>query len=270
MIPQSSHDIESTVGLVQNLLVEAAEEIGYTLDNGTAYLTLNVMRRALEVERVTARHAPGLSLNIGTSVSPFFEAYTMPGVQSTQLEASSSLPSHIDPAVLGVVSSSGQQRAWQPHLSFDNEYNATLNPAFSMGPGSGFTPWQANTGGQAELPQRIQHEHRGFQNSFLSTSYGPQPNEETSYNVPIPASSTGPSRNLSAAQAIQWGHNQPLHRDGASASPSTLNAQHTQTQYTAASDSFESGELPELNYQLDSVCDLLELELGATSNEQYQ
>jgi hypothetical protein len=84
----------------ENIASQDAETDGYILDTGTLYRALAGVRTVLEVEKVTARYAPELALDTGLSFEPTFEAFTMSHVPPAHGEASSSLPSHIDPSVL--------------------------------------------------------------------------------------------------------------------------------------------------------------------------
>lgn len=233
-IPQPTHDIERLLTLAENITSHGAEKDGYILDTGTFYRTIDGVRTALEVEKVTARHAPGPSLDTRFSFEPTFNAFAIPQIDLTQLGTSSTLPSYLDPSVLGLRASSDQQGPLQPELSSMYDYNANFDPEFAMGP----------------------------QALSITREAGVQ---ETTHTAPIPDTSSNLHTNFFGHQAMSWGQAQTSSEVSNFARPSHLSLHDSGAQYTTPPDNFGAGESFEYNLHPDSVYDLLESELGAVS-----
>jgi hypothetical protein len=224
------------------------------------------IRQGLEVKKIAARHVPGLSLDTGYPSEPSIMAFPMPQVHPTALRTTPCLPSHVDPSVFGLTSSTGQQEYLQPQSSSNYDYNANFNLDFSMGSGAFSDARESNPRGQAEsLSQNIQTEDTGFQNPFLNVSYGQQPGAQGIIdNTPI-SNISGLPTNFSAPQATLWSQDHTSCHGSNVVGPSTFSFYNSEAQYRASSDGCDAGEPFEYNLEPKSVEDLLESELGAVS-----
>jgi hypothetical protein len=219
------------------------------------------------VEKVTARYAPELALDAGSSFEPTFEAFTMPHVPPAHGEASSSLPSHVDPSVLDLRPPYDRQGFQQPQLSSNYHHNVIFKPNFSMGPQRFSHAQEVNLGGEAEtVSQSIQNDNTEFQNRFLDVSYGPQPRVQgTMHSAPIPNTSANLSMDLSALQDMSWGQDHTSSHGSNVAGPSNLESHGSGTQYTTFADNYNPGSSFDCDLEPPSVDAILESELFAVS-----